>query len=391
LQFFLTNSVKSSQYLEKIFGADSPYLLFKRAAMETESISANILSPSRGAVSVRDRASASRSISARIISEISPQEMVMLFFAAIFVAIAMIAHERVTLWPRVLFVMAAAAFVIALVNLWSSGSPVRSLGAFKTFYIAPLIPVFFKTAELISFPLHGRDYDSALIAADRMIFGVNPTQWIAQHIGTIVPVRLLSSLTEYMMFCYSLFFFLPTAVAIELFLKARKKERNGIHAEERGKVDKIFFIVAYGFLLSYAAYFLFPAVGPRFTLHNFLDISTDLPGVLFTDTIRSALDRGENILKGMSLAEALHAVTRDAFPSGHADITLITIILAFEFRAKIRYIVAILGASLIFATVYLRYHYVVDLIGGAILAMITLYTWQWLRDRMIGLKTRLGG
>src|ERR1700733_24283 len=309
---------------------------------------------------------AGRSIYSRIISEINPQEMVMLFFVVVFIAVALIAHERVTEWPRVILIMASFTSVVALVNLWSSGAPGRSLGAFKTFYIAPLIPVFFKTAEFISFPLHGHDFDSWFIAADRMVFGINPSIWIVQHIP------LWPALTEYFTICYSLFFFLPTAVAIEIFLRARRKERNGIFAEEREKVNIMFFIIAYGFLLSYTGYFLFPSIGPRFTLHNFMDTSREMPGLLLADPLRAILNAGENILPGMSLQQILHVVTRDAFPSGHCDVTLLTIILAFKFKARIRYIILIIGASLILSTIYLRYHYVVDLIAGALVAMSKL-------------------
>jgi membrane-associated phospholipid phosphatase len=365
--------------------------------MEPESISTDISSPKQrvgssrtdhermnGHASAQLPLPARRSVGTRIISEIKPQEMVMLMFAVVFSAIALIAHERVTEWPKVVIIMACFSAVVALVNLWSSFASGRSLGAFKTFYIAPLIPVFFKTAELISFPLHGHDFDPWFIAADRMMFGVNPSVWIVQHIP------LWPALTEYFTICYSLFFFLPTAVAIELFLKARRKERNVLQAEERVDVDKMFFIIAYGFLLSYTGYFIFPAIGPRFTLHNFMATSSEMPGLLLADPLRAILNAGENILPGMSLQQILHVVTRDAFPSGHCDVTLLTIILAFKFKVRIRYIILVIGASLILSTIYLRYHYVIDLLAGSLLAMVTLYSSKWLRNRMTDLKLKLG-
>jgi membrane-associated phospholipid phosphatase len=39
--------------------------------------------------------------------------------------------------------------------------------------------------------------------------------------------------------------------------------------------------------------------------------------------------------------------------------------------------------------VYLRYHYVVDVLAGAVLAIITLYTWEWVRDRMLALQSKM--
>ena len=91
----------------------------------------------------------------------------------------------------------------------------------------------------------------------------------------------------------------------------------------------------------------------------------------------------------MPMTQILQNVTRDAFPSGHTEMTLCTIILAFQLRARIRWPILVIGSSLIFATVYLRYHYVIDLVGGAVLAMVALYTWQWVRDRLLMLQARL--
>src|SRR5438445_6134498 len=92
----------------------------------------------------------------------------------------------------------------------------------------------------------------------------------------------------------------------------------------------------------------------------------------------------------MTLPQILGVVSRDAFPSGHTDITLLSILLAFKFQTRVRWFVAVIGASLIFSTVYLRYHYVIDVIGGAVLALITLYTWEWVRDRTLAVKRTLG-
>lgn len=59
-------------------------------------------------------------------------------------------------------------------------------------------------------------------------------------------------------------------------------------------------------------------------------------------------------------------------PSGHTMMTLMNMILAFRFRSKLRWVFLIMGCSLIFSTVYLRYHYVVDVIAGIILAFLAL-------------------
>jgi len=316
-----------------------------------------------------------------LFAEFYPHETFMLFFAAFLVLVGTIFQVRE--WPLVILRAVAIAAVIFGMNYWSSRKPGRRETALKLFYVSPLVPVFFKTAELISFPLYGHDFDSVLIAADRLLFGVNPTQWIYQHLPHW-PV-----LTEYLMVCYSLFYFLPVAVAAELYRRAKREPNTQIATEDMERMHQVFFIIIYGFLLSYASYFILPSIGPRFTLHDFFTLDQELPGVFLTKPIRAILNRGENMWPGMPMSEILRHVTRDAFPSGHGDITLLSMVLAFQFRVKSRWVIAIVGTSLFIATIYLRYHYVIDLIGGFVLAAITLYTWRWVRDGMNSLQDRI--
>ena len=63
--------------------------------------------------------------------------------------------------------------------------------------------------------------------------------------------------------------------------------------------------------------------------------ATDLPGLLLTSPIRDFLNAGESIPKG-----ALNAIVfaqRDAFPSGHAEMTLISLYLAHHYRLRSRF------------------------------------------------------
>jgi membrane-associated phospholipid phosphatase len=49
-----------------------------------------------------------------------------------------------------------------------------------------------------------------------------------------------------------------------------------------------------------------------------------------------------------------------------------TIISAFYLGTKLRWILLVWGSSVISATVYLRYHYVIDVIAGAAIALIIM-------------------
>ena len=73
-----------------------------------------------------------------------------------------------------------------------------------------------------------------------------------------------------------------------------------------------------------------------------------------------------------SIARA--SAQRDVFPSGHMMMTLVAVILAYRYELKVRHYVFCVGMLLIFATVYLRYHYFIDLVAGALLAFPCLLT-----------------
>jgi membrane-associated phospholipid phosphatase len=164
------------------------------------------------------------------------------------------------------------------------------------------------------------------------------------------------------------------AVGIELYLK-----------KENRKFSFSIFTITYGFVLSYLGYLAFPAVGPRFTLHDFYAMNSDLPGLWLTNTLRDLINAGESITKGT--ANAIAVAQRDVFPSGHTEMTLISIYLASKYKLKSRHFIYFFGMLLILSTVYLRYHYVIDVLGGIVFMWLTLWSapklFCWWKDRRI--------
>ncbi len=224
-------------------------------------------------------------------------------------------------------------------------------------YIAPLILFSFKELYLMIKPIRMVDYDQILIKIDRFIFGTDPTVFLHQFANPV--------LTEILQIAYSTFFFLPIILGIELLLN--KKTDEFYYAT---------FLVLYGFFLSYIGYILVPAIGPRFTLHDFSLTNKELPGLFLTNFLREVINSGESIPSGtLNPAEV---VQRDVFPSGHTQMTLIVMYLAYKFNVKLKYFFWVTGTLLIIATVYLRYHYVIDLIGGAVFMWFTVWSGYYL-------------
>ena len=67
-----------------------------------------------------------------------------------------------------------------------------------------------------------------------------------------------SWVTEVLQIAYTLFYLLFLVVGYELYRQ-----------HSRGVFHFFMFTCVYGFYLSYLGYFTLPAVGPRFTLHDF--------------------------------------------------------------------------------------------------------------------------
>ena len=244
------------------------------------------------------------------------------------------------------------AFIILLSRscLTSNG---RIVSRLYDWYPVPMIFFIFKEVHIVIQSLTRNDWDKAFIGIDRAIFGIDPTVWLTKFASPI--------LTETLQIAYASYYFIMLAVGFELYLK-----------KENIKFSFSIFTIVYGFVLSYFGYLAFPAVGPRFTLHDFYALDAELPGLWLTNSIRELINAGESITKGTT--NAIAVAQRDVFPSGHTQMTLITMFLAARYKLTFRRLIYIFGTLLIISTVYLRYHYVVDIFGGIIFMLFTLWS-----------------
>ena len=260
--------------------------------------------------------------------------------------------------------------IISFLAFASTEPEFRLLRFLHDWYPVAAIFLVFKEVYVVIQTIGRVDIDTALINLDRAIFGADPTVWISRF---SLPV-----LTEILQIAYVSYYLLMITLAAELYLRKNyEKFAYGI------------FAFTYGFMLSYLGYILFPAVGPRFTLHAFNSIETELPGLYITDILRQFINAGESIPNGV--ANPIAVSQRDAFPSGHTQMIVMVMYFASKYRLKSRFVLYAMGTLLIISTVYLRYHYVVDLIAGVLFMAFTVWTaptlykgWERLRLRLLG-------
>lgn len=280
-----------------------------------------------------------------ITSGLNPGDVIVIAYLALIALLIILFSHRIEDWA---LLCAGHVAVIAMVSLLAKfGSPLVSASArprvlrlLRGWYPLLLIGLTYKELTYLIPRIHPRDFDAALAAIDFRMFGVNPTVWIEPF--TWPP------LTEVFQLTYSTYYLLPVILGVVLWRKKR--------------FDSFFFFVfvlMFGFYLSYLGYIAVPAIGPRF-LPSIVEAQTKpLTGVWFFLPVRQLLDRAEGI-------------TRDCFPSGHTELTLLVLFYAYKLHRRSFWFFLPFGIGIILSTVYLRYHYVIDVVAGAALAVVVV-------------------
>lgn len=201
------------------------------------------------------------------------------------------------------------------------------------------ILIVFDSLEGLVHSINPRDIDPFLIKLDYSMFGFYPTVMAEKFMHPF--------LTDIMQLAYSSYYFLP--VTFGAFLKIKGEDHV---------FDRSLFLIMFCFYLSYIGYMLMPAIGPRYTIGHLQN--SDLNGYIIAGPVQELLNR-------------LEGVKRDAFPSGHTGVALTVLYLSYRYAKGLYRVFLPCVIMLILSTVYCRYHYVVDVLGGILLALISIF------------------
>ncbi len=222
------------------------------------------------------------------------------------------------------------------------------------YVVALLLIIYLENRRLIPL-INPQDFDLFLIEADRFLFlGHDPTILMEKITCPI--------LTEVLQIIYASFYFLPLSLCLILYRKESPVEFHSAAST-----------ILMGFYLSFIGYYLTPAIGPRFTLAN--QQALPLSGLFMFDKLQYIIAQIEGVM-------------RDCCPSGHALVSVLTMLLAWRSSRGFFPVTLVWTALIIFSTVYLRYHYVADLIIGISLGF-AVYRWGEPMARAIITRNRL--
>lgn len=178
--------------------------------------------------------------------------------------------------------------------------------------------------------------DQTVIDLEQSLFGVQPTIWIQRFITPW--------LTEWMSFCYVFYVPIYPILSAIIYYKRGEKEME----------DYLFYLGVAIFLCT-IGFMFFPVAGPMRQIGQLYDVP--LRGYFFTAI-------------GEFVRNHIH-VPGGAFPSIHCAAASIMWWIAYRYSRVTFYVLAPVILSLYISTVYGRFHYLIDVLAGIAVALLT--------------------
>jgi hypothetical protein len=270
-------------------------------------------------------------------------------------------YNRSACMVRVSADLGGYLFVLALVRLhilrW--GGAAGSL-LYRVAIMATLLGTFFQLREILP-AVSPWALDAKIYAFDLQVFGVEPSLWFDRFVN--------ERTTEWFAFFYFLYFLILTVHVLPALFWLRSDRIIG-----RFGVGLLMV-----FLTAHLLYMVVPGWGPYWYLRG--SFQHELQGTTFWPLVRETVDAG--------------GAQKDIFPSLHTAVPTYLAIFSFRHRrlAPFKYtwpVMAFLATQIIIATLFLRWHYLVDVVAGLTLASSASFLSQRIADWEMLRRERLG-
>jgi len=199
--------------------------------------------------------------------------------------------------------------------------------------------------DMIRF-FHAPDITSALYQWDLSLFGFEPTIWAERFAHPV--------LTDYFTLCYWLFYVLGPMLGLFLYL------RRDHRAFRYTMVTLVLCL-----FLGYIGYVAWPASAPRLFMPGAYTVP--LHGLPLLDLTRTA-------------TVVVPLTAYGAFPSLHCAVALLAVLLAWRYQRWFFWVQVPFATGLVVGTVYLRHHWVVDILAGFVLTFVAYWAGPRVED-----------
>jgi membrane-associated phospholipid phosphatase len=290
------------------------------------------------------------------LTNLYPEDKIALSFSVLILIIQLWYFFSGFLTDTSKFLFPAIAFALLLMLIYfqnrSSYDPEdpsllqRSLKFTRSYYHVLYYAIIFNAFQTFVHEMNPNDFDIYLLKYDILILGADPTVWFEKHSSRFLTELFAVSYASYYILPSLTFIVIYTLKGADSFLKARN------------------YLLAYciGLYAAFIFYVLLPAAGPDLAFPE--NYSIPLTGLTSFST-----EFLKNLAQYLKDTEA-----RNTFPSMHFAVLIVINYFAFLYRRKyFLYCTLPLGILLAVATVYLRQHYFVDLLGSIPIAALSIY------------------
>ena len=223
---------------------------------------------------------------------------------------------------------------LILLSRWLPEDRLSALRFVRDWYPVPLFLLFYKEVEVFAAAFGNWALTGVIKDWEVAIFRGHPSLYLSEMFDWVW-------LSEYLHFCY--FFH-----NIQILLI------GGLwYATRREAFREMVFLLSATLCASYLFYMTFPVDSPYYLA---APLGAPLAGNFFYDLVHFFSERG--------------GARGGAFPSSHVSVSLVIWLVAWYRHRMLAYLLAPITTGLIVATVYGRFHYVLDLVAGFGLAFL---------------------
>jgi membrane-associated phospholipid phosphatase len=211
----------------------------------------------------------------------------------------------------------------------------------RVFYPQALIVFFFQESILLSTQFFGgRVHDAIFAAADRAIFGYQPSRWF--H-------RALDDMPWFNELMFGSYFLYYVLLAVTPWISWFRGMRE--------KALRMMFALSGMMAVIFIWYIFFRVEGPKYWFSDLRSVAYgQFRGGVFVSFFRG-------VFRTTTLSGA-------AFPSTHVAFTLTMAIFAYRTDRRLLAFYLLCAALVLFSTVYLYAHYFADVLGGLVAAFL---------------------
>jgi membrane-associated phospholipid phosphatase len=223
----------------------------------------------------------------------------------------------------------------ALLILDRARPPAGILRVIRDWHPLMLFPFLYKEVELLAPVIGDWRLTEVIPAWESALFAGQPSLYLSERLA-FVP------LSEYLHFSYLSYVIVIPSVAAYWYVRGR-----------RAAFGELLLMLSTVLLGSYLFFILLPVDSPYYLSPR---LGPPLSGHFFFDLVHQVSARG--------------GARGGAFPSAHVSGAVVLSLVAWRHQRRLAYLLVLITVSLMIATVYARFHYVLDTLAGAALGVV---------------------